>query len=140
MSGREILISGARHATSFHLELGTSKLAACGENAQADREFSRVSLEKARSEHKLVPCKICPIPEEWLEDDRLPYQRESELRDTYETEGSLRGAATHFDASDYTVRHWPIEHGIHEPEVREYNNTSKRLEALGRGDSEVTIS
>ena len=67
-----VLISESRHASSFHAELGTSRLAAYGKNAQTDKVFVRVSLQEARSDHDRDACESCPIPDEWL---RPRYQR-----------------------------------------------------------------
>lgn len=126
-----VLISESRHATSFHVELGTSRLAACGKNTQADQEFTRVTLQEAREEYDREPCDSCPIPEEWL---RPPYQRENLLREAYEETGSIKAAAERFDASYYTVREWLIEHGIHTPERRESYSTAAAILEKARED------
>lgn len=66
----EVLISEGRHAIAFHTELGSSRLAACGKNAQHDQEFVRVPLSEALEEYERDPCQTCPIPDDWLGVDR----------------------------------------------------------------------
>lgn len=63
---RDVLVSEGRHATAFHRELGNSKLARCGKNAQHDREFVRVSLQEAIEEYDREPCPQCSIPDDWV--------------------------------------------------------------------------
>ena len=127
-----VLISDSRHASAFHVELGNSRLAACGKNAQHDVAFDRVTLTEAIEEHNREPCTSCPIPNAWAEAARPAHQQKTKLRAAYEEAGSIAGAAEHFDASYCTVRNWLIEHGIHEP--RTYDEVWTGVDQLDKLD------
>lgn len=58
MSDREVLTSDGYHADSYHVPVGNTHLAACGRNAQADREFDRVPEADAR-EQGYTRCSRC---------------------------------------------------------------------------------
>lgn len=152
----EVLISEGRHADSYHLELGVSGLAACGKNAQADREFTRVTLAEAEEELGRDPCGQCPFPDEWASsyqdetadsaeqidqgDDAPRYQREEELRLAYEEAGTIKGASESFDACYWTIREWLIEYGIHTPEPRRSYSAAARLEEIGSRQEDASIN